>query len=216
MGMNHTKEYYFKLYDAFHSEFSGDVKNLNCGPVCEKCELNCEVCAEDDEIDYKYILSFLPFEAEYVADKMGIPLEEFKNLYCYGIRTPSGVIDMMKFERECPFLNPDFSCRLGEHKIITCKIFPVIHYPLVGLSLSRHCDLLKVPDIYRIFKDGMETYREFLEQLNPDPGFLHLRESFDVLQLDAVKAGGLLKSKEYRVLDLEEFKTLLLAEPDLI
>ena len=105
---------YFRKYDHFHENFTGDVKTLNCGYICEKCQNNCEAVPDDDEIDYKFIILFLPYEVEYICRKLGFDPAEFKDKYLNGIQDGDLIIDFLKFDRECPFLNKDFSCDLGE------------------------------------------------------------------------------------------------------
>ncbi|OHD13125.1 MAG: hypothetical protein A2086_10170 [Spirochaetes bacterium GWD1_27_9] len=206
----------FKFYDKFHKDFIGDVKSLNCGPICSKCEANCEVCSKEEEIQYKYICVFLPYEVEYVAYKLNIPLEEFKNKYVFGIKTPKTIINVLKFERECPFLNKDFSCGMGENKIISCKIYPIIHYPVIEFNLSKHCDLTKDHKISQNFLKGVESYKKFLKKLKLTEHYRYLRESFDILQLEAKKAAPLLSSNTYDIIELEDFKKLIIGEPSLI
>jgi hypothetical protein len=206
----------FETYDRFHEKFLGDVKSLNCGPICSKCEDNCEVCAKDDEIPFKYVCVFLPHELEYVASKLNIELSEFKNKYAYGIDTGKQIINVLKFERECPFLNEDFTCAMGETKIISCKIFPLIHYPLIEFNLSGHCDLVKDARIRDLFLKGIDEYRILLKKLDYDFEYKYLRESLDILQINAKKAKHLLSSKNYDVIKIEEFKKILIAEPSFI
>jgi hypothetical protein len=206
----------FSFYDKFHSKFLGDVKTLNCGDICSKCEANCEVCAKDDEIPYKYICVFLPYEVEYISSRMNIPLKEFKDKFVYGIKTEENIVNVLKFDRECPFLNDDFSCAMGENKIITCIIYPIIHYPLIEFSLSKHCDLIKDTKLKEMFLNGINDYKILLEELNFTGEYKYLRESFDILQIDAKKSSDLLKSKKYEIINIDEFKKFLLAEPELI
>jgi hypothetical protein len=202
----------FSYYDKFHEKFLGDVKSLNCGDICSKCKDNCEVCAKDEDIPFKYVCVFLPHELEYVASRMKIDIDEFKNKYAYGIDTGAQIINVLKFERECPFLNDDFTCRMGETKIISCKIYPIIHYPLIGFNLSGHCDLVKDVKIKDLFMKGIKEYEILLKELDYDIEYKYLRESLDILQIDAKKAKKLLSSSTYDIIDVEEFKKLLLAE----
>jgi hypothetical protein len=206
----------FSNYDEFHSKFLGDVKSLNCGDICTQCKDNCEVCAKEDEINYKYVCVFLPHEVEYVSSKMNIPIDEFKNKYVYGVKTKTNIINIMKFEKECPFLNKDFTCRMGETKIISCKIYPIIHYPLIEFALSGHCDLVKNNKLKNSFLSGIDDYRNLLKKLNYDQEYKYLRESLDILQLDASKAKKLISSSKYDIIDIEEFKKYLLYNPQFI
>ena len=203
----------FSYFDEFHSQFKGDVKTLDCGKICTDCPDNCEACMEGDVIDFKYVLAFLPYEAEYVAGKMNIPYREFKDKYLYGIRTGEMIINVLKFNGQCPFLNSDFSCAMGESKIISCKIFPLIHYPLVGFAFSGHCDLTKYPEIKSAFTKGIPHYEALLRKLRPGKDYLYLRECFDILQLSAEKIAPIYESKKYDLIDLEEFKKCLVADP---
>jgi hypothetical protein len=145
-----------------------------------------------------------------------IDLEEFRNKYAYGIDTGSQIINVLKFERECPFLNSDFTCGMGETKIISCKIFPIIHYPLIGFNLSGHCELVNDAKIKELFLNGIDEYKILLEVLDYDFEYKYLRESLDILQIDAKKAKHLLSSSNYDIIGIEEFKKLLLAEPSFI
>ena len=204
----------FSAYEEFHKEFFGDVKTLNCGPICAACGDNCEVVSPEEEDDpYKYVCVFLPYELEFVASKMNIDLGEFRNRYAYGIRINGSVVDVLKFRNECPFLNSDFTCDMGETKIISCKIFPIIHYPLVEFTLSGHCDLVKNSEVKELFVKGIDEYKKLIDRLDYGFEYKYLRESLDILQLNSKKASLLLTSEKYEIIDVEEFKKLLMADP---
>jgi hypothetical protein len=206
----------FQCYNEFHAAFQGDIQSLACGHICAKCESNCETEAEGDETDFKYVLGFLPYEMEYVAASLGVPPEEFKNKYTWGINTGKQVIRCMRFSGTCPFLGANYECLQGEKKIITCKIYPLIHYPLIGFSLSRHCDLVRYPEVLSKYEKGLVHYKSLLSRLPFDDEYRYMREGFDAIQLDARKARRILKSKVYVEVGMTEFRSMLLADPSLI
>lgn len=205
----------FEAYDRFHEQMAGDVKNLNCGHICATCADNCE-SPEDGEVAWKYILAFLPYEAEYVADHMKMDRKAFFNNHLYGVKTPSGTVNILKVHRQCAFINERFECLMGEHKIITCKLFPVIHYPLIGFNFSRHCALTSDPAIRANYEKGIEHYKELLKTIGVDDFYLYLRESFDVLQMDYRKGKSFYDSPVYTEIGLEEFKACLVGNPEYI
>lgn len=205
----------FAAYDRFHQQMNGDVKNLNCGHICASCQDNCEL-PEEGEVAWKYILAFLPWEAEYVADHLKMERKLFFDRYLYGVNTPSGIINILKVQRQCAFINERFECLMGEHKIITCKLFPLIHYPLIGFNFSRHCALTSHPHIRAHYDKGLEQYKLLLREIGVDHEYLHLREAFDVLQMDYRKGKELYDSDSYVKIDLEEFKRCLVGNPDYI
>lgn len=206
----------YQLFDNFNARFQGDIKSLDCGHICSGCAHNCEVENEGEKTDFKYILAFLPGELEYVSDKMNIPVKEFKDKYAYGIDTGDRIIECMRFSGQCSFLGKNFECLMGETKIISCKIYPLIHYPLVEYAVSTHCDLTKHPDVMKQFEQGLEGYKELIRLMGLDQEYLYYRQCFDILQLDAEKSRQLLESDHYEVVPIDTLKKWFLARPDLI
>jgi hypothetical protein len=105
---------------------------------------------------------------------------------------------------------------MGESKIISCKIYPLIHYPLLNFAFSSHCNLTKDPGVKSAYSEGIKHYDQLLRKLKLDGHYLYLRECFDILQLSPDKVEPLIRSPKYDIISLEEFKTYLIAEPSCI
>lgn len=107
------------IFERFHREFKGDTAVTF--PICLACGGQCE---------YTAISSLLPGEAQYIADRVGEPLESFRNRYLDGVEMDGEVIDLIKCVARCPFLDAgDHSCAIRPFKPILCLIHPLVFEP---------------------------------------------------------------------------------------
>jgi len=102
------------MYENFHKMFSGS--NQNTFEICRKCGGACE---------HNKIGTLLPGEKEYMANKMGISISEFKLRYLDLLKMDDGtLVHVLKLGELCPFLNKETEeCECSDFKPVICKIF---------------------------------------------------------------------------------------------
>ncbi len=131
-----------EAFAAFHEEFHGDTWD-----VCARCGGKCEI---------HRIGSLMPGEAEYIAEDLGIDLRSFRDTYLDGIKTPFGIVDVLKLRPGCPFLSADFRCTIPDVKVVLCDVYPVVfevHGDIVEFSLDPWCPIVRfVPELARIIE----------------------------------------------------------------
>ncbi len=129
-------------FARFHEEFQGDTWDL-----CTRCGGKCEI---------NKIGSLMPGEAEFIAKSLGVPVDAFRQQYLDGIRTPFGVIDVLKMKPGCPFLDACFHCTIKNVKVVLCEVYPVVFEYVDGrieFSLDAWCPIVRhAPALKRIFK----------------------------------------------------------------
>jgi Fe-S-cluster containining protein len=131
-------------FDAFHREFHGDTWD-----VCTRCGGQCEI---------NKIGSLMPGEAEYIAASRKWDLDDFRARYLDGIATPYGVVDVLKIQPGCGFLDADFKCTIPDVKVVLCDVYPVVfgvEGDTVRFELDPWCPIVRfVPELARIFETG--------------------------------------------------------------
>jgi uncharacterized protein len=129
-------------FAAFHAEFQGDTWDL-----CTRCGGKCEI---------NKIGSLMPGEAEFIAESLQVELAGFRNKYLDGIRTPYGVIDVLKMKPGCPFLDACFRCTIKDVKVVLCEVYPVVFEDVDGrieFSLDPWCPIVRhAPELKAIFQ----------------------------------------------------------------
>jgi uncharacterized protein len=105
-----------QIYEHFHKMFSGS--NQNTFNICMECGGACE---------HSKIGTLLPGEEEYMAEKMGMSISNFKTCYLDMLRMDDGtIIQVLKLGKLCPFLNEDEVCECRDFKPVFCKIYPLV------------------------------------------------------------------------------------------
>ena len=142
------KKYDISFFENFHKKFTGDTALTF--PVCLECGGICE---------YKKISSLLPGEAEFMAYKKGMPLDEFRHKYLDGFEYNGQQIDIIKCSVHCPLLSSDFSCLARGFKPLMCLIYPIIFIKENGVykaGLDDRCPLITRDDTKEFFlKEGI-------------------------------------------------------------
>jgi Fe-S-cluster containining protein len=187
-------------FDAFHREFQGDTRD-----VCSQCGGKCEISR---------IGSLMPGEAEYIAASLGQDVTAFRNAYLDGIKTPFGVIDVLKLKPGCPFLSPSFHCTLAGVKVVLCDIYPVafaVQDDQVRFFLDAWCPIVRhVPELARQFEDkGVPALR----RLDAPATWYHAVSLYDDLCVDYRKLFALrAENLDYATLTLEDVERCLADE----
>jgi len=105
------------IFENFHNMFIGSSENTF--KICQECRGACE---------HDKIGTLLPGEKEYMAEKMGISVSEFKVRYLDILIMNDGTrLDVLKLGKLCPFLNEENEkCECRDFKPILCKVYPII------------------------------------------------------------------------------------------
>lgn len=134
----------FEAFEAFHTNFKGDNEEIFA--VCQKCGGQCE---------YDKISTLLPGEKEYMAAKLGMPVQEFENLYLDSILIKGSELDVLKFNTTCPFLDlGSHKCQCRDIKVVFCEIYPITPYIEDGklcFTLDSNCKLCQEKQFYKHF-----------------------------------------------------------------
>lgn len=187
-----------QLYENFHKMFSGS--NQNTFKICSECGGACE---------HNKIGTLLPGEEEYMAEKMGISVSDFKIHYLDLLKMDDGtLIHVLKLGKLCPFLNEDEVCECRNFKPIFCKIYPLVFTvedEKINITIDNSCKLSR--------KDACRLYFEaaipLLSSLSIPIGWLRHVTSYDHLcfdydQLEKCRHG----KNKYAVFSLEELLSL--------
>ncbi|MDP4197526.1 MAG: YkgJ family cysteine cluster protein [Bacteroidota bacterium] len=123
-----------QMYENFHKMFGGSDKNTF--KICRECGGACE---------HNKIGTLLPFEEEYMAERMGMSVSDFKVRYLDLIKMADGtMIYVLKLGKSCPFLNEDGVCKCRNFKPVFCKIYPVvftIEDEKINITIDNWCKL---------------------------------------------------------------------------
>jgi len=193
----------------FHNSFSGDINSLRYDEICGKCSNNCET-SEDNSL---YVIALLPHEAEYLAAKLGMSAHAFRNEHLFGVQFGELLLDLFRITRCCTFFDPaTYNCLLGEHKIIACKIYPLIHGYQSNFMLCRKCALVDHERARRYYASALPVYRKLLDALNVSQQFTDAVAFFDQFRLSPEFSMFLNSSQEYQVFDYQAIKPYLLSD----
>ena len=192
-----------QMYEGFHRMFSGS--NQNTFNICRECGGACE---------HNKIGTLLPGEEEYMAEKMGISVSDFKVRYLDILKMDDGtLIHVLKLGKLCPFLNEENDeCECRDFKPIFCKIYPVIFTledEKINFIIDDWCKLSR-KEACRIY---FETAIPLLSSLSIPIEWLRHVVSYDNLcfdydQLERHRNG----KNRYAVFSLEELLSLQKAE----
>ncbi len=188
-----------KIYNHFHKIFSGS--NQNTFKICSECGGVCE---------HNKIGTLLPGEEEYMAEKMGISVLEFKIRYLDVLKMDDGtLIYVLKLGKLCPFLNEENKeCDCRDFKPIFCKIYPVIitlEDEKINFTIDNWCKLSRKKACRTYFETAIPLLSSFaipVEWLRYVTSYDYL--SFDYDQLEKCRRG----KNKYAVFSLEELLSL--------
>lgn len=141
-----------EAFEAFHANFKGD--NEEIFTICQNCGGQCE---------YNKISTLLPGEKDYMAQRMGLAVEEFENLYLDSILIKGKELEVLKLTPTCPFLDlHSFKCACREFKVVFCEIYPIIPFiddnNLLRFTLDQNCPLFHNKKCYHHFREtGIPT-----------------------------------------------------------
>jgi Fe-S-cluster containining protein len=191
-----------QMYENFHKMFSGS--NQNTFKICRECGGACE---------HNKIGTLLPGEEEYMAEKMGISVLDFKIRYLDLLKMDDGtLIHVLKLGKLCPFLNEDEVCECRNFKPIFCKIYPTvftIEDGKINFILDNWCKLSRKKACRLYF----ETAIPLLSSLEIPIGWLRHVTSYDHLCFDYDQLEKCRRGKnKYAVFSLEELLSLQEAE----
>jgi Fe-S-cluster containining protein len=188
-----------KMYENFHNIFSGS--NQNTLKTCSECGGACE---------HNKIGTLLPGEEEYMADKMGISVSEFKIRYLDVLKVDDGtLIYVLKLGKLCPFLNEENEkCECQDFKPIICKIYPLVltlEDEKINFTIDRWCKLSRKKACRLYFKTAIPLLSSLaipVEWLKHVTSYDNL--CFDYDQLKQYRRG----KNKYAIFSLEELLSL--------
>lgn len=191
-----------QMYENFHKMFSGS--NQITFNTCRECGGACE---------HNKIGTLLPGEEEYMAERMGISLSDFKIRYLDMLKMDDGTqIQVLKLGRLCPFLNEDEVCECRDFKPIFCKIYPVVFMikdEEISFTIDSWCKLSKKKACRLYF----ETAIPFLSSLSIPIEWLRHVTSYDNLCFDYDQLEKCRRGKnKYAIFSLEELLSLQKSE----
>ena len=96
----------------YHTLFKGDTYD-----ACARCRGKCE--------QYK-IATLMPGEKEYMAERLGLTVNQFEDSYLSRLDTPFGFVDVLKMKDGCPFLDNLFRCTATDVKPVLCDSYPIV------------------------------------------------------------------------------------------
>lgn len=191
-----------KMYEDFHNMFIGSSQSTF--NICRECGGACE---------HNKIGTLLPGEEEYMAEKMGISVSDFKVRYLDLLKMDDGTpIQVLKLGRLCPFLNEDEVCECRNFKPILCKIYPVIFKvedDKISFTIDSWCKLSRKQACRLYFETAIPLLSSLelpIEWLRHVISYDNL--CFDYNQLEKYRRG---KSK-YAVFSLDELLSLQKSE----
>lgn len=192
-----------QIYEDFHKMFIGS--NQNTFNICRECGGACE---------HNKIGTLLPGEEEYMAEKMGINVSDFKIRYLDILKMDDGtIIHVLKLGKLCPFLNEENEgCECRDFKPVFCKIYPVIFTledEKINFTIDDWCKLSRKEACRNYF----ETAIPLLSSLAIPIEWLRHVVSYDNLCFDYQELKKLRNGKNrYAVFSLEELLSLQKAE----
>jgi Fe-S-cluster containining protein len=146
-------------------------------------------------------------EAEYIAAKTGLSLEEFRGKYLDGLLAGKEVVDLIKCTVRCPLLDPKaFSCQFSGFKPVMCLVYPLLFEPRDGAwryFIDDRCPISRIEPLSSyLLGEGLELARQFLT----DDRWLSCtyildQYSFDYAKMEAIRSCPV---DQYRVFTLDE------------
>lgn len=124
-------------------------------------EANCGGSCEVGDISETAIL--LPYEMEFISEKAGVPLSDFKRIEIENL----GRIGIMDYDSICPFLS-ETDCIIRPLRMFDCRSYPIVatwKNGLLEFSFAKGCPLnYTLSDTFK--KTITETWR-MLDPLLP-------------------------------------------------
>ncbi len=188
-----------QMYENFHNIFSGS--NQNTFKICSECGGACE---------HNKIGTLLPGEEEYMAEKMGMSISEFKIRYLDALKMDDGtLIYVLKLGKLCPFLNEENDeCECRDFKPIFCKIYPLVftlEKNKINFIIDNWCKLSRKKACRLYF----ETAIPLLSSLAIPIEWLRHVNSYDNLCFDYDQLKEYRRGKnKYAIFSLEEVLNL--------
>ncbi len=192
-----------QTYEYFHKIFSGSTQNTF--KICNECGGACE---------HNKIGTLLPGEEEYMAEKMGINVSEFKIRYLDALKMDDGtLIYVLKLGKLCPFLSDENTeCECRDFKPIFCKIYPLVltlEDDKINFTIDNWCKLSRKKACRLYF----ETAIPLLSSLAIPIEWLRHVTSYDNLCFNYDKLKEYRRGKnKYAVFSLDELLNLQKAE----
>jgi Fe-S-cluster containining protein len=179
-------------FAAFHRHFNGTTWEAcaACGGICES----------------DTIAALLPGEAEYIAKSLGMSVKVFKQRYMDGVETSRGIIDVIRLNKVCPFIDAEKHCTLGAAKAVMCEVYPLsvtLVDDKIRLSLDERCPMHdNVTTVLNFGILGKEYIRRYL---HPEMWwYVAVAEFDDYYDFDACNR---LRSKPgYKIFTLDELR----------
>jgi uncharacterized protein len=181
-------------FERFHNSFKGD--NTEIFSICSKCEGKCE---------YAKIGSLLPGEKEYIAKKMSMETNAFKDLYLDGILFKDNyIVDVVKMISPCPFLDKQtFNCTIKNFKVILCEIYPIvweISNNEVQFYLDKECPLSQSDQLTSyFFNSGIPL----IKSMNIPLEWIKKVETYDSLDINYSSLQKERKTSKYQLWDID-------------
>lgn len=189
-------------FEDFHREFHGDTWD-----VCARCGGKCEI---------HKIGSLMPGEAEYIAEDLGVAIDKFRDHYLDGIKTPLGIVDVLKLKPGCPFLSADYHCTIPDVKVVLCDVYPIVFEVGendVEFMLDPWCPITRyVKELAHIFeRDAIPALRKLDAPLE----WYRAVELYDGLCVDYERIFALRESEPgYAILTLDAIASCQIADTD--
>jgi len=179
-------------FAKFHKIFHGDSHEifktcLKCGGVCE----------------YNFIGTLLPGEPEYIAEKMGLAVKEFKNIYLDGISCNGVIMDVLKMVNPCPFLDREtFNCSCRKFKVVYCDIYP-ISIGVKGTKITYSIDDCPLGRNKKFRSYFLTKGIQALEILNIPVTWVNVVLLYDNVSVDYDAFQKIRKTRNYQVFKLD-------------
>jgi len=193
------KKISMQTYEYFHKIFSGS--NQNTFKICSECGGACE---------HNKIGTLLPGEEEYMAEKMGINVSEFKIRYLDALKMDDGtLIYVLKLGKLCPFLSEENKeCECRDFKPIFCKIYPLVltlEDDKINFTIDNWCKLSRKKACRLYFETAIPLLSSFAIPIE----WLRHVTSYDNLCFNYDKLKEYRRGKnKYAIFSLEELLSL--------
>lgn len=178
-------------FNIFHKKFKGD--NPEIFKICKKCGGSCE---------YNKVGTLLPYEKDYIAKKLSIPIKDFSDKYLDILAVNGTELDVLKFVEPCKFLDNKYKCNCRNFKVIMCEIYPIVFSVnnKIRFYLDDNCLITKNKDLVRYWINiGIPAFKSLNIPLN----WFRLVEKYDSFNFDYKKIEKLRKSSKCERFDLQ-------------
>lgn len=180
-----------EAFENYHLRFSGMAWTL-----CNECGGACETST---------IASLLPGEAAYIAKQLSIPLDEFRSLFVDGVATSRGVVDVVRLQTRCPFLDDTLHCSLVYFRPVTCAMYPIVVIEYNGrpeFQLDADCPISQSSRAYQFDIHGVAA----LQLLPVSDAWWLAVEEYDSKYYDFNLCNSFRTIPGYKIFSLEELQ----------